>query len=34
MWESYLNPPGPASFTTVFYKLFSHLIHVLSSFQE
>lgn len=34
MGESYLNPPGPASFTTVFYQLFSHFIHVLSSFQE
>ena len=34
MGESYLNLPGPASFTTVFYQLFSHLIYVLSSFQE
>lgn len=34
MGESYLIPPGPAFFTTVFYQLFSHLIHVLSSFQE
>ena len=34
MGESYLNPPGPAYFTTVFYQLFIHLIYVLSSFQE
>jgi hypothetical protein len=34
MGESYLNPPGPAYFATVFYQLFIHLIYVLSSFQE